>query len=153
MQRIHLMRLFCCCALLALMGCTTPEEAFVSDVTAFDPDHTAIVKLKNREAAARGELKLFLRTNDRFREDSLTVRIGTFTPDSLHTEELHRLILPATRRINALKRVVEIPYRRAVELPHAGNYYFTITPTRPTEGVEAVGILFRTEQTDHYGKR
>lgn len=133
-----------CLIALFMVGCTAPEEAFVSDVKAFDRDHTAIVRLENR-AAAQGELKLFLRTNDRFKEDSLTVRIATFTPDSLHTEELHRLILPAPRRINALKQVVEIPYRRGVRLHAAGNYYFTITPTRSVEGVEAVGVLFRTE--------
>ena len=129
-----------------LMGaCVAPEQAFVSDVELFDPDHTAIVKLKQEQPNGYGELKIFLRTDSRFSEDSLTVRIVTFSPDSLRTEEYHRLIIPPTRRINALKQVVEIPYRRGVTLRKEGTYYFTLTPTRTVAGVEAVGICFRTE--------
>ena len=142
---MRLKQLFVGAMSLLLGGCLHPEQAFVSDVRHFDPDHTAIVRMEQREANLSGELKIFLRVDDRFREDSLTVRIGTFTPDSLHTEELHRLIVPSTRRVNALKQVVEIPYRRGVRLKKAGTYYFTLTPTRSVTGVEAVGISFRTE--------
>lgn len=132
-------------AALLCIACTAPEEAYVTDVKCFDPDHTAVVRVENRRAEAQGELKLFLRFDDRFQEDSLTLHIATYTPDSLSTEEFHRLILPRARRINALKRVVEIPYRRNVTLREAGSYYFTLTPTRPVEGIEAIGVLFRSE--------
>ncbi|MBO5350339.1 MAG: hypothetical protein J6A66_01875 [Alistipes sp.] len=139
-----------CRFLIALGGlftvaCTAPEESYVTDVKHFDPDHTALVKVKNHRAGARGELKLFLRADDRFQEDSLTIKIVTYTPDSLRTEELHRLILPRGGRINALKSVIEIPYRRGVELREQGHYYFALTPTRSVEGIEAVGLLFRQE--------
>lgn len=130
---------------LFTVACTAPEESYVTDVLHFDPDHTAIVKVKNHRAGARGELKIFLRVDDRFQEDSLTVKIVTYTPDSLRTEELHRLILPRGGRINALKQVLEIPYRRSVELREEGHYYFALTPTRSVEGIEAVGLLFRKE--------
>lgn len=132
-------------ALLWAGGCVSPEQAFVTDVERFDPEHAALVRLENRHAYTRGELKIFLRTDDRFREDSLTVHVITFSPDSLRTEERHRLIIPRTKRINALKQVVEVPYRRDVLLQEAGNYYFRLTPTRTVVGVEAVGIRFSTE--------
>ena len=132
-------------ALLVMGACVAPEQAFVSDVEHFDPDHTAIVELRQHQPNGYGELKIFLRTDSRFAEDSLTVRVVTFSPDSLRTEEYHRLIIPQTRRINALKQVVEIPYRRGVTLRKVGTYYFSLTPTRSVEGVEAVGICFRTE--------
>lgn len=132
-------------SLLLAGGCTTQEQAYVTDVTAFDPDHTAIVRMENHRANSYGELKIFLRTDDRFTEDSLTVRVVTFTPDSLRTEELHRLILPRPKRINALKQILEIPYRRSVRLRHEGTYYFSLTPTRSVAGIEAVGIRFSTE--------
>ncbi len=130
---------------LFTVACTAPEESYVTDVKLFDPDHTALVKVKNPQGGARGELKIFLRADDRFQEDSLTLKIVTYTPDSLRTEELHRLILPRGKRINALKSVIEIPYRRGVELREQGNYYFALTPTRSVEGIEAVGLLFRLE--------
>lgn len=130
---------------LFTVACTAPEESYVTDVKHFDPDHTALVKVKNPQGGARGELKIFLRADDRFQEDSLTLKIVTYTPDSLRTEELHRLILPRGKRINALKSVIEIPYRRGVELREQGHYYFALTPTRSVEGIEAVGLLFRQE--------
>lgn len=130
---------------LFTVACTAPEESYVTDVKHFDPDHTALVKVKNPQGGARGELKIFLRADDRFQEDSLTLKIVTYTPDSLRTEELHRLILPRGKRINALKSVIEIPYRRGVALREQGNYYFALTPTRSVEGIEAVGLLFRQE--------
>lgn len=142
---MHLRRYFIALCGLLTVACTAPEESYVTDVKHFDPDHTALVKVKNPQGGARGELKIFLRADDRFQEDSLTLKIVTYTPDSLRTEELHRLILPRGKRINALKSVIEIPYRRGVELREQGNYYFALTPTRSVEGIEAVGLLFRLE--------
>lgn len=142
---MHLRRFLIALGGLFTVACTAPEESYVTDVKHFDPDHTALVKVKNHRTGARGELKLFLRADDRFQEDSLTIKIVTYTPDSLRTEELHRLILPRGGRINALKSVIEIPYRRGVELREQGHYYFALTPTRSVEGIEAVGLLFRQE--------
>lgn len=142
---MHLRRFLIALGGLFTVACTAPEESYVTDIKLFDPDHTALVKVTNHRAGARGELKLFLRADDRFQEDSLTIKIVTYTPDSLRTEELHRLILPRGGRINALKSVIEIPYRRGVELREQGHYYFALTPTRSVEGIEAVGLLFRQE--------
>lgn len=132
-------------AMLGMVACISPERAFVVDTHLFDPENGAIVAVENHDTLARGELKIFLRTNDELQSDSLTLRIETFTPDSLHTSEYHRLILPKGDRVNPLRTLKEIPYRRGVRLREAGTYYFTLTPTRPIKGIEAVGILYQTE--------
>ncbi|MDO4758707.1 MAG: hypothetical protein Q4A18_05535 [Rikenellaceae bacterium] len=126
-------------------SCVAPERAFVVDTHRFDPEHGAIVAVENHDTLSRGELRIFLRANDHLPKDSLTLRIETFSPDSLHTSEYHRLILPKEKRINPLRRLLDIPYRRGVRLKEEGTYYFTLTPTRPVEGVEAVGIVYQTE--------
>lgn len=130
---------------LGMGSCVAPERAFVVDTQQFDPEHGAIVAVENHDTTSRGELKIFLRVNDHLQTDSLTLRIETFSPDSLHTSEYHRLVLPKGNRVNPLRGLKEIPYRRGVRLNETGTYYFTLTPTRPIKGIEAVGILHQTE--------
>lgn len=128
---------------LGFVACTAPEQAFVTDVKCFDAAHPAIIRMHHTQPDTSGELRIFMRTDDRFTEDSLTVRIDSFSPDSLRCTEYHRLVFRRGHRINAIKSIVEIPYRRQVVLKEAGNYYFTLTPTRPVAGIEAVGMLYR----------
>lgn len=50
--------------------------------------------------------EVFLRCNDRFAEDTLTLRIATVTPDSLRFEEPFRLVIPRDESPAPLKREV-----------------------------------------------
>lgn len=109
------------------------------DVKAWS-DPASIVQT-NTDTTTLRNIDLFLYCNDRFREDSLTVRIAVRTPDSLLFKEAFRITIPRTATTPAaLKREIAIPYRRNVSLLHRGNYRITITPERPVQGVEAVGI-------------
>ena len=89
---------------------------------------------------------IFLRCNDRFAEDTLTVRIAVTTPDSLRSEELFLLAIPRTPSPAALIREAAVPYRRAIRLGRTGDYRFTVTPTRPIRGVEAVGLTIHKDR-------
>jgi len=83
---------------------------------------------------------IFLRCNDRFAEDTLTVRIATVTPDSLRFGEWFLLVIPHPKGPAALMREAAIPYRRRIRLTQHGDYRCSVTPVRPVRGVEAVGV-------------
>lgn len=124
-----------------LVSCITPERSVAVDTNPAMWMREVQLAYQNPHPQAT-EIRLFLRVDDRFRTDSLTVRITTLTPDSLRAEELHRLIIPARPTAAPLQRVVEVPYRRGVELRQQGTYRFDIAPVRPIKGVEAVGMKF-----------
>ena len=104
------------------------------------------IVLANADTTSLRDLTLFLRCNDRFAEDTLTVRIAVTTPDSLRSEELFLLAIPRTPSPAALVREAAVPYRRAIRLGRTGDYRFTVTPTRPIRGVEAVGLTIRKDR-------
>lgn len=99
----------------------------------------------NADSLARYDATLFLRCNDRFAEDTLTVRIAVTTPTRCAARALpagH----PRTPSPAALVREAAVPYRRAIRLGRTGDYRFTVTPTRPIRGVEAVGLTIRKDR-------
>ena len=100
----------------------------------------APLTLANADTTTLRDVNLFLRCNDRFAEDSLTVRIRVRTPDSLQHEEPFVMVIPPAHTPAAISREADIPYRRRVRFDRTGDYHLTITPCRPVEGVEAVGI-------------
>lgn len=133
-------------AALAGGGCITPTRSCATDVDAAAWSTPAEILLPNTDTLALQDIVLFLRCNDRFDEDTLTVRIAVRTPDSLRHEEPFTLVVSRTDTPAALMRVAKIPYRRHVLLARQGDYRVSITPTRTVCGIEAVGIdLVRTE--------
>ena len=52
------------------------------------------ILLPNPDTVTLRDAKVFLRCNDRFAEDTLTLRIATVTPDSLRFGEPFRLVIP-----------------------------------------------------------
>ena len=96
--------------------------------------------LANADTTSLRDLTLFLRCNDRFGEDTLTLRIVTTTPDSLRFEEFFRITSPRTNGPAAIAHEIAVPYRRHVRFAREGDYRMTIAPTRPVRGIEAVGI-------------
>ena len=59
---------------------------------------------------------------------------------------LFLLAIPRTPSPAALVREAAVPYRRAIRLGRTGDYRFTVTPTRPIRGVEAVGLTIRKDR-------
>ena len=114
-------------AVAAAGGCTQPFRSNAADTDPVSWKDPAGIVLANADTTSLRDLTLFLRCNDRFAEDTLTLRIATIAPDSLRFEEPFRLVIP-------------VPYRRHVRFAREGDYRMTIAPTRPVRGIEAVGI-------------
>lgn len=145
--------LLCLLALLST-GCIAPVESVAADLPAEGWSGPVTLRYANGDTLARRELRLFLRLDETFRQDSLTLRIETRTPDSLRTVEYHRLVFGGPRSATPLQTVVEIPYRRDVQLRCTGDYLFVLTPVRPLRGAEAVGLRLTNRSTNETdGKR
>lgn len=121
-------------------GCVTQHHSAVCDVDPHGWSVSAEISYTNSDTLTLRDAALFLRCNERLKEDTLTVRIATITPDSLRFEESLQLEIPRTRGAAALTREVVIPYRHHVRLARTGDYRFRITPVRTVRGIEAVGI-------------
>lgn len=127
-------------------GCAPHGWSAAADVNPSEWAAGAEVIFPNTDTIARYDAALFLRCNDRFAEDTLTVRISVTTPDSMRGEELFLLAIPRTPSPAAIVREAAVPYRRRIHLGQEGDYRFTVTPTRPIRGVEAVGLTIRKDQ-------
>ncbi|WP_418982655.1 hypothetical protein [Alistipes sp.] len=121
-------------------GCLSPHQSTAVDVDPVAWHTAAELRLPNADTLSLRDLRLFLRCNDRFTEDSFTVRIVLRTPDSLRFEESLLIDLPRSEGPAALAREHIIPYRRQVRFARSGDYLLRITPLRPLRGVEAVGL-------------
>lgn len=121
-------------------GCISPHQSAATDVDPLRWTEAAEIRLPNADTVTLRDAEVFLRCNDRFAEDTLTVRIATLTPDSLRFEEPFLLVIPRPEGPAALMREAVIPYRRRMRFTQSGDYRCIVTPTRPVRGVEAVGI-------------
>ena len=131
-------------AIVVSDGCTQPGRPYAADVEPQGWRAGAVLTLPNDDTLAMYDLEIFLRCNDRFAEDTLTLRIETITPDSLHVEEFLHVPFPQSHTPAAVARETRIPYRRRVLLRQCGDYRMILTPTRPVRGVEAVGATLQT---------
>lgn len=125
---------------LLTTACTSSHRTIAADVPFAAWDRTVEMAFDNDDTTSLCDLTLFLRCNDRFVEDTLTVRIEIRTPDSLRYEEPFILAVPYTNSPAALVREAVVPYRRRVRFERSGRYRVCITPAREIRGVEAVGI-------------
>ena len=64
-------------------GCAQTGRSYAADVDPQGWRTGAVLTLPNEDTLAKYDLELFLRCNDRFAEDTLTLRVETITPDSL----------------------------------------------------------------------
>ena len=128
--------------LAGAVGCMSPDQSSVTDVSPRRWAEAAEIRWENADTVTLRDAELFLRYNDRFAEDTLTVRIATLSPDSLRVEESFLLAITRTNGPAALMREASIPYRSRMRLGRSGEYRCRITPVRPVRGVEAVGIRF-----------
>lgn len=154
------------CASVFLLACGCGEPcglscgSIVTDIGGRAWSGPAILTLRNDDTLSLRDIVLFMRCDSRFCDDTLTLRVELFTPDSLHLSEPflfspsgHRQSAPrlfdrgcsSTGRSSApgpLDREISGLYRRRARLGRAGDYRFVITPSRPVEGIEAAGIHF-----------
>lgn len=125
---------------LLLGACQASRQIAVVDVDPASWNGPAGLSIENTDTVSLRDIELFVRCNDRFDQDTLTVRITTLSSDTLRCEELLPLYFPHIASAAALAREHIVPYRRRVCFSHVGCYRMTITPTRSVAGVEAVGI-------------
>lgn len=126
--------------LTAAGGCGSPYQTSAADVNPLRWEEPAGIRIENADTVTLRDAAIFLRYNDRFAEDTLTVRIATLSPDSLRFEEEFLLAIVRTGGPAALQHETLIPYRRRIRLLRNGEYRIFITPVRPVRGVEAVGV-------------
>ena len=112
----------------------------MTDVDPLEWKYPAGLVLKNSDTTTLREVGFFLRSNDRFTDDTLTLGLTIYTPDTLRYEESVRLVVPRTVIPSALVRETAIPYRSRVKFPRTGDYRVILTPARPVTGIEAIGI-------------
>ena len=138
-------------------GCEAPGVSVVADIEGHAWSGPAILSLGNDDTLSLRDVALFMRCDPHFRDDTLTLRVELFAPDSLHfsehflfsptgrvrpVSELARLeyLPPGKRAPVSLEREISALYRRRVRLGRMGDYRFVITPCRHVEGVGAVGL-------------
>ena len=121
-------------------GCVTPHQSTAADVNPARWDSPSEIVIPNADTLTLRDMGLYLRCNERFGEDTLTLRIAVFTPDSLRYEEPFTLAIPPTTAPASLAREAAVPYRSRVVFARTGDYRIRITPSRPVRGVEAIGI-------------
>lgn len=126
------------------VGCVSPREGMVTDVNPACWDAPAGITIPNADTTSLREVALFLRLNDRFTDDTLSLRIEVRTPDSLRREETVQFAIPRRQPPAARARIAVLPYRSRVRFGRAGDYLMTVTPCRPVGGVEAVGVKLQT---------
>lgn len=124
---------------LVLGGCASPHQSSAEDVSPLSWEEAVEFTLPNSDTLTLREVEIYLRGNQRFAEDSLTVRLLLLTPDSLGYAEPFTLVIPHATP-SPVAREVTIPYRSRVRFTRLGDYRLRITPTRPVKGLEAVGI-------------
>ncbi len=129
-------------ALAALLAgsCLSARVSTAVDVDTRAWRRAATFVLPNSDTAALRDLRLFLRCDERFAEDTVTFRITVTTPGRLRFEELFLAATPRTQSSAALLGERIIPYRRAVRFAETGDYRISIAPLRTLKGVEAVGL-------------
>lgn len=126
------------------LGCVSPREGMVTDVNPACWEAPAGIVIPNADTTSLREMALFLRLNDRFTDDTLSLRIEVRTPDSLRCEEWVQFTIPRRQPPAARARIADLPYRSRVRFALRGDYRMTVTPCRPVGGVEAVGIKLQT---------
>lgn len=127
-------------AAIAAAGCTQTAPSYAVDVDPHGWQQPAVLMLPNSDTLTLRDVGIFLRCNDRFSEDTLTLRVETISPDSLHVGEYLCIPFPHETFPAAIAREAAALYRNRVCFGQTGDYRMILTPTRPVRGVEAVGI-------------
>lgn len=99
-----------------------------------------VLTVPNTDTLTERDITLYLRLNERFDDDTLTLHVATLTPDSLRCEETVLLTAPHRTGPAALNRIAEAPYRHRAVFSRTGDYRIILTPCRSITGVEAAGI-------------
>ena len=125
-----------------LAGCTMTGQSIVVDIKTQPWKESVTIVVPNEDTLALRDASFFLRCNEEFKEDSLTVRLRVSTPHSDFCEERLQVIVPTKKVPAPLSQEAVIPYRNRLRLKEKCRYRFTLTPCRKVNGIESAGIYF-----------
>lgn len=131
-------------AALSAAACQTPHRSVATDVDPQGWSTAAEIVVPNTDTLARCDLSFFLRSDPRFKDDTLTFRIEVRTPDSLLFDEPFLFCATHVRRPAAVYHESVAAYRKRAVFLRSGDYRFTVVPTREVKGIEAVGLYVET---------
>lgn len=123
----------------ALCSCSTGRQSYAADTDLKSWNSAAEIVVPNTDTTTLRDISVFIYHTDTFREDSLTLRITTTTPDSLRRTEYLQLVT-RRHRSAAMSGEQAAVYRREAVFNKKGNYTMTITPVRSVKGVAATGV-------------
>ena len=134
-------RAIACLTLLFTAACGTPPAVRMADTDPASWKRPVELLLPNDDTLALRDLTLILRSDARFDDDTLTLRLELVAPDTVRRYAERVLFrLPHRRTAAAVREEKLLPYRLAVRLADSGLYRLRIAPARPVRGIEAAGI-------------
>jgi len=122
-----------------LCGCISDHRSFVVD-TAGGWSGPVTVVVPNADTVSLLDIRIAVRYDVSFGGGEIPVAVRTERPDSVWFEEPFVLRLQRDGRSVSALHDASCPYRLRSRLDRAGDYRITLTPSRPVEGVSAVGI-------------
>ena len=146
-------RLLRCVVAIALVvgsmsGCSRKQNIVaMADVNIAQWSEPVSVTLKNEQAESVGQLTIVLHVNRHFKAKQVEFEIVSMTADFLRCSEKITATPTVEWPVATAQSVdIEIPYRHNVLMRKAGEYIYTIKPLTPLQGVEAIGISYKTEK-------
>ena len=137
---------------LVCTSCFAPEVTEMASIEGSEWNKEVHVEVANSDTLSLRNLSIAVRTNSRFRESELALKIQTLTPDGRSFEEECHLPIKVGRSA-IVAQSVALPYRSDVCLAQQGKYIFVLTPLAPIKGIEAVGVAISDIKESNNGKR
>lgn len=124
------------------VGCVdSRSRAYVTDIEGGLWSDVAIVEIDNRDTTSLNHLSIFLKHQPYEALEPLPVEIYTVTPDEVtHSDRVTLTFEGCARGESVMAHQHTAAYRRDVVLRQAGIYRLYIFPSRPTRGIEGVGV-------------
>ncbi len=127
------------------------EYLRVIDTPSSGWQRAAIFEIESRDTTKLYDISLLLRCRaSQSSERSIALNVTTTTPTQLRVNERISIDteVPAERDI----KLIEVSYRSRVRWSECGEYQIAIFPTKPTDGVESVGVIVNESSTNDRGR-
>ena len=123
-----------------LCGCTAAGESFMTEIRGDVWSEPVEVAVPNSDTLGVCDMNIALRHDGRATGRRVAMTVKTVTPDSLWVEEPLTMTPGDDGRSRSAQHEASCAYRLGVRFARTGTYRIIITPTRPVQGVTAVGV-------------
>ena len=138
---------------LLCMSCLAPQSAEMVAIDGREWSQSAQIEIENSDTMSLRNISVAVRTNSRFKDSTLPVKIEVLTPDGRIFSEECSFATTSAEGAKIVSQSVALPYRNDVVLSIKGRYIFVLTPLVPTKGIEAVGVVISDVKECNNGKR